>query len=57
MNKHLHKEIDVSEVIGNCVLHITITGKELFRVRLKIAKWFFKVGAWIVGTKCKIDVE
>lgn len=52
---------EVKVPIGNLMdgihLQVTVTGMRTFAVRLWMARWFFWIGAVIIGTPVKFDFK
>ena len=53
--KNVEETINVSDVISDTCLKITITGVRTFKIRMHLGIKLFKLAAWITG--CKILIE
>ena len=53
--KKVKKTINVSEVIPDTCLEVTITGIKTFKIRMFIGIKLLKLAAWIIG--CQIVIE
>lgn len=49
--------IPVEDVIKDLSVSVRLTGFRRFSIRLNVAKWIFRLGAWVSGMSCNIEVE
>ena len=49
------KTIDVSEVIPDACLEVTIKGIKIFKFRMFIGTNLLKLAAWVIG--CQIEIK
>jgi hypothetical protein len=49
--------IPIGEITRKITLHLTITGLEGFRLRLKIAVILMRLAAWVAGMKFEYDLK
>jgi len=50
-------KVPIGNMLDGVYLNVTITGMRAFSVRIWIARWFFWIGALIVGTPVVFDFK
>ncbi len=50
-------KVDVNNLVKVITVHISITGYKKLRVKMFIGKQLIRLGVWIMGIKCEIEIK
>ncbi len=56
-NSDVNLKLTNRNVMGSTTVRLTVSGVALFRFRLWLGAQLVKLGAWVIGSQCRIDLD